>query len=122
MNTNESFLAEFMKSVDMRFFTPSLYKYLRDFLEIEKVRRFKSQYVVNTFIPPFPGPAFDRFMLTYFEAGKITPIQAVDLAVTNACIFNCWHCYNAGRVISGPSHRIAAGLSPAAAGTGRNCD
>jgi len=97
MKDNEIFLAEFTKSVDMRFFTPSLYGYLKDFLEIEKVRRYRDQFVINTFIPPFPGIAFDRFLSTYFGTEKRTPIQSVDLAVTNACVFNCWHCYNAGR-------------------------
>ncbi len=100
MTNNEHFLNEFMKGVDMRLFTPSLYQYLRDFLEIERVREYGNQYVISTFIPPFPGKPFDRFMATYFGADKRTPIQSVDLALTNACIFNCWHCYNAGRVVS----------------------
>lgn len=54
MKDNELFLLEFMKTVDLQLFTPSLYQYLADFLEIEKVRRFNDQFVVNTFIPPFP--------------------------------------------------------------------
>jgi MoaA/NifB/PqqE/SkfB family radical SAM enzyme/ubiquinone/menaquinone biosynthesis C-methylase UbiE len=99
MKENEQFLSEFMAQVDLRLYTPSLYQYLLDFLEIEKVRRYNGQYVINTFIPPYPGPAFDRFLRTYFEEGRRTPIQAVDLAVTNACMFHCWHCYNAGRVL-----------------------
>lgn len=97
MKDNELFLSEFTKSVDMDFFTPSLYQYLRDFLEIEKVRRYGDQFVINTFIPPFPGNAFDRFISTYFGTEPRTPIQSADLAVTNGCVFNCWHCYNAGR-------------------------
>jgi MoaA/NifB/PqqE/SkfB family radical SAM enzyme/ubiquinone/menaquinone biosynthesis C-methylase UbiE len=100
MKENDQFLSEFTKSVDMRFFTPSLYRYLKDFLEIEKVRPYGNQFVINTFIPPFPGPAFDRFLSTYFGTEKKTPIQSVDLAVTNGCVFNCWHCYNAGRQLS----------------------
>jgi MoaA/NifB/PqqE/SkfB family radical SAM enzyme/protein-L-isoaspartate O-methyltransferase len=100
MTTNELFLNDFMKHVDMRFFTPSLYQYLQDFLQIAKVRRYHDQYVVTTFIPPFPGKPFDRFMSAYFGGEGRTAIQSVDLAVTNACIFNCWHCYNAGRVVS----------------------
>jgi MoaA/NifB/PqqE/SkfB family radical SAM enzyme/ubiquinone/menaquinone biosynthesis C-methylase UbiE len=100
MNINETFLNEFMQRVDMRYFTPALYQYLRDFLEIEKVRKHDSQYVISTFIPPFPGKPFDRFMETYFGNDSRTAIQSVDLALTNACIFNCWHCYNAGRVVS----------------------
>ena len=100
MNTNKTFLNEFMQRVDMRYFTPALYQYLRDFLEIEKVRKHDGQYVISTFIPPFPGTPFDRFMETYFGCDGRTAIQSVDLALTNACIFNCWHCYNAGRVVS----------------------
>ncbi len=100
MKDNEQFLAEFTKSVDMQFFTPSFYRYLTDFLKIEKVRRYEDKFVINTFIPPFPSPAFDRFLSTYFGLEQKTPIQSVDLAVTNGCIFNCWHCYNAGRLIS----------------------
>jgi len=99
MKNNDLFLTELTKKIDMRLFTPSLYRYLTEFLKIEKVRRFNDQFVINTFIPPFPSPAFDRFVSTYFRAGQRTPIQSVDLAVTNACMFNCWHCYNAGRLV-----------------------
>lgn len=100
MHTNEIFLMEFAKQVDMRVFTPSLYRFFVDYLSIEKVRPYNGQYVINTFIPPFPSAAFDRFMATFFAEDKPSAIQAVDLAVTNACIFNCWHCYNAGRSIA----------------------
>lgn len=100
MKNNELFLSEFMNSVNLQLFTPALYQYLLEFFEIEKVRLYNDQFVINTFIPPFPGPAFDRFLSTYFSGEERTPIQAVDLAVTNACVFNCWHCYNAGRPIS----------------------
>lgn len=99
MKDNDLFLSEFMKTVDMNLFTPSLYQYFLEFLEIEKVRRFHHQFVINTFIPPFPGLPFDRFLSTYFGAEKRTPIQSVDVAVTNACMFSCWHCYNAGRLL-----------------------
>jgi MoaA/NifB/PqqE/SkfB family radical SAM enzyme len=99
MEDNELFLSEFMETVDLQLFTPSLYQYLMDFLEIEKVRRFNDQFVINTFIPPFPGPAFDRFLSTTFGTERRTPIQSVDLAITNGCVFNCWHCYNAGRLL-----------------------
>ena len=100
MNDNDRFLSVFTKSVDMRFFTPSFYQYLKDFLEIEKVRPYRNQFVINTFIPPFPGAAFVRFLSTYFGTEKKTSVQSVDLAVTNGCVFNCWHCYNAGRQLS----------------------
>ena len=48
MKDNDLFLSELMKSVDMRLFTPSLYQYFLDFLEIEKVRRYRNQFVINT--------------------------------------------------------------------------
>ena len=85
LNTNELFLSQLMKTIDMRSFTPSLYRYLKEYLEIEKVRRYAGQFVINTFIPPFPGAAFDRFLSTFFGKGKITPVQSADVAVTNAC-------------------------------------
>jgi MoaA/NifB/PqqE/SkfB family radical SAM enzyme/ubiquinone/menaquinone biosynthesis C-methylase UbiE len=100
MKNNEIFLSEFTKSADMHFFTPLLYKYLRDFLEIEKVRRYGDQFIINTFIPPFPSAAFDRFVSINFGPEQKVAFQSVDLAVTNACVFNCWHCYNAGRSLS----------------------
>ncbi len=103
MNINSQFLAEFMRTIDMNLFTPSLYKFFTDFLSIERVRRHGPQYVISNFIPPFPGKAFDRFIETFFGDGQASRIQAVDLAVTNACMFNCRHCYNAGRTVADPS-------------------
>jgi len=99
MDINKQFLSEFMRQVDLNLFTPSLYQYLVDFLEIERVRRHNGSYVISTFIPPFPGKAFDRFLTSYFGNGSRPPIQSVDLAVTNACMYHCRHCYNAGRRI-----------------------
>lgn len=96
MNANQMFLAELAAKMDQRLFRPGLYRYLADFLEIEKVRRYNDQVVLNTFIPPFPGPAFDRFVAAFFGTEQKTTIQSVDLALTNGCVFNCWHCYNAG--------------------------
>lgn len=103
MTTNERFLAEFMRSVDMNVFTPSLYRFFAEFLSIERVRAYGEQYVISNFIPPFPGKAFDRFMETFFGDDEAAGVQAVDLAVTNACMFNCRHCYNAGRKVADPS-------------------
>ncbi len=103
MTTNLRFLSEFMRNVDMRLFTPSLYRYFTDFLSIERVRQHGNQYVISNFIPPYPGKAFERFMQSFFNGDGPSGIQAVDLAVTNACMFNCRHCYNAGRRVADPS-------------------
>ncbi|UCD64004.1 MAG: methyltransferase domain-containing protein [Candidatus Zixiibacteriota bacterium] len=102
MTANNRFLEDFMRMVDTGVFTPSLHQFLVDFLSIERVRRYGEQYVISTFIPPFPGKAFARFMETFFGAEGPTGVQAVDLAVTNACMFNCRHCYNAGRQVADP--------------------
>ncbi|UCE24830.1 MAG: radical SAM protein [Candidatus Zixiibacteriota bacterium] len=103
MTTNQRFLFEFMRNVDMRVFTPSLYRFFTDFLSIERVRQHGNQYVISNFIPPYPGKAFERFMQSFFGGDGPSGIQAVDLAVTNACMFNCRHCYNAGRRVADPS-------------------
>jgi MoaA/NifB/PqqE/SkfB family radical SAM enzyme/ubiquinone/menaquinone biosynthesis C-methylase UbiE len=105
LNTNEQFLKAFMRNVDLQIFTPSIFSFFSDFLSIERVRKYGERYVISTFIPPFPGKAFDRFMGTFFGSDGHSPVQAVDLAVTNGCIFNCRHCYNAGRVIADPTTR-----------------
>ena len=89
MNANQQFLDEFMKSVDLSLFTPSLYEYFDDYLGLQKVRKFDGQYVINSFIPPFPGRAFDRFLEGFFGKEGRTKIQSADLAVTNACMFQC---------------------------------
>ena len=100
MNTNELFLKDFMKQVDLNCFTPGLYRYFKDFLEIEKIRKYNGQYVISTFIPPFPGKPFERFMNTFFNGENSTSIQSVDLAITNACIYRCKHCYNGNRAVA----------------------
>jgi MoaA/NifB/PqqE/SkfB family radical SAM enzyme/ubiquinone/menaquinone biosynthesis C-methylase UbiE len=103
MSTNDQFLKEFMRTVDMRVFTPSLYRFFTEFLSIERVRRYGKQYVISTFIPPFPGRAFDRFLDMFIGNGEYPQVNSVDFAVTNACMFNCRHCYNAGRKVDDPS-------------------
>jgi MoaA/NifB/PqqE/SkfB family radical SAM enzyme/SAM-dependent methyltransferase len=109
VKTNDAFLAAFVDGVDISRFTPSLYRFFRDFLEIERVRRYGEQYVLNTFIPPFPSRAFDRFLSSCFGTEERPLILSVDLALTNACPFDCWHCYNAGRLVADlPTDRARA--------------
>jgi MoaA/NifB/PqqE/SkfB family radical SAM enzyme len=84
--------------VDPTFFAPAVAEYFRDYLSVEKVRRIDERFVLNCFIPPFPSAAFDRFLAECFGAAGEIPPLSVDFAVTNACVFHCWHCSNAGRV------------------------
>ena len=59
---------------------------------------FGDQWVFDSAFPPFPGKAFSRLVARLEEAvqGEHTP-SMVTIAVTNRCMLNCWHCYNAGR-------------------------
>ena len=100
MSANEEFLSDLMQNMDLSYFSPSLLRYLNSFLEIERVRPYRDGYVINTFIPPYPSKAFERFMSTFFSGEEASGVQSVDLAVTNACMFNCDHCYNAGRKVA----------------------
>jgi len=79
---------------------PRLASFLKGYLAGERVTRLDDQYVINTHLPPYPSPAFDR-MIEHFSSfgqreGK-RHLFSVTLAVTNRCHYNCWHCSNAGR-------------------------
>jgi MoaA/NifB/PqqE/SkfB family radical SAM enzyme/ubiquinone/menaquinone biosynthesis C-methylase UbiE len=110
MSLNERFLGEFMQKVNMQIFRPSLYRFFVEFLSIERVRRYGQQYVISTFIPPFPSQAFDRFLDMFTGCRDGSSVNSVDLAVTNACMFKCRHCYNAGRKIADPSVEDIKGM------------
>ncbi len=57
----------------------------------EHISRHGGQWVLNTFLPPFPGPAFDRLFTNQLSGRKYTPVSAY-LAVTSRCPADCWHC------------------------------
>ncbi len=52
--------------------------------------RHKGRIFINTFIPPFPSPGFDRFVKTLSQAKRI-PISTY-LALTENCPYKCPHC------------------------------
>jgi MoaA/NifB/PqqE/SkfB family radical SAM enzyme len=59
---------------------------------------FGAQWVFDSAFPPFPGKPFSRLVagLGHAEQGKHQS-SMVTIAVTNRCMLDCWHCYNAGR-------------------------
>lgn len=61
----------------------------------EKPHRFNGQTRINTFFPPYPSPAFDRFCAAVIARRRVP--FSVYLAVTGACPFHCPHCSYAGR-------------------------
>ena len=58
--------------------------------------RFGEQWVVDSLTPPFPSPAFDRFVDRLVRNDR-QDLFSVSLAVTNDCCCHCERCYNAGR-------------------------
>ena len=60
-------------------------------LDGEYISRHENRWVLNTFLPPFPSPAFDRLFTNQLGERKYTPVSAY-LAVTSRCPANCWHC------------------------------
>lgn len=65
--------------------------FLRQWLDGELLTRHDGQWVLNSFLPPFPGRAFDRMFENLLSGRRLSPVSAF-LAVTAACPYRCWHC------------------------------
>ena len=78
---------------------PAMISFFKSYLAHEKVIPFRGRYVLNTHFPPYPGPAFDTMVGNFDDVGEegSRRLFSVTLAVTNRCMYRCWHCYNAGR-------------------------
>jgi MoaA/NifB/PqqE/SkfB family radical SAM enzyme len=75
--------------------------YLLRRMRNEKPHRFDGQVRINTFFPPHPSAAFERFLSAVIERRRV-PFSTY-LAVTGDCPFKCPHCSY--------GHRPAGGLS-----------
>jgi len=69
----------------------TLLRHILRWLDGEYISRHGNRWVLNTFLPPFPSPAFDRLFTNQLSERKYTPVSAY-LAVTARCPANCWHC------------------------------
>ena len=69
--------------------------YLLARMRDEKPHRFAGQLRVNSFFPPCPTPAFDRFCQALIDRRRVP--YSTYLAVTGECPFRCPHCSYAGR-------------------------
>lgn len=78
---------------------PKTAAFFREYLSREKVVRFGDRFVMNTHFPPFPSRAFETLAAGFDRVGDADErnLFSVTLAVTNRCMYHCWHCYNAGR-------------------------
>jgi MoaA/NifB/PqqE/SkfB family radical SAM enzyme len=66
-------------------------RFMRRWLAEEMVTRHHGQWVINSFLPPFPGPAYDRMFTNLLSGRRLSPVSAF-LAVTAECPYHCWHC------------------------------
>lgn len=69
--------------------------YMLRLMRSEKPHRFAGQVRINTFFPPYPSPAFDRFCRAVAERRRVP--FSVYIAVTGDCPCRCPHCSYAGR-------------------------
>ena len=65
--------------------------FVRSWLDGEQITRHNGQWVINSFLPPFPGPAFDRMFENLLSGRRLSPVSAF-LAVSEVCPYHCWHC------------------------------
>jgi MoaA/NifB/PqqE/SkfB family radical SAM enzyme len=70
-------------------------RFLNDWLAGERLTRHHGQWVLNSFLPPFPGPAYQRMFDNMFSGRHLSPVSAF-LAVTSRCPSNCAHCSQGG--------------------------
>ena len=71
-------------------------RFLREWLAGERLTRHRGQWVLNSFLPPFPGPAYQRLFDNMFSGRHLSPVSAF-LAVTAQCPWTCPHCSRGGR-------------------------
>ncbi|HUU09631.1 MAG TPA: radical SAM protein [Phycisphaerae bacterium] len=69
--------------------------YLARRMRHEKPHIFAGQLRINSFFPPFPSTAFDRFVQATAARQRVP--YSVYLAVTDACPYRCPHCSYARR-------------------------
>lgn len=69
--------------------------YLARRLRNEKPHRFGRSLRVNTFYPPYPSPAYDRF-IDNIASRRRAPYSAY-ISAAAACPWNCPHCSHGGR-------------------------
>jgi MoaA/NifB/PqqE/SkfB family radical SAM enzyme len=70
---------------------PRTLAFARRWLAGERLTRHRGQWVVNSFMPPFPGRAYERMFENLLSGRHLSPVSAY-LAVTHACPYHCWHC------------------------------
>jgi MoaA/NifB/PqqE/SkfB family radical SAM enzyme len=71
-------------------------RFLLRWLRGERLTRHRGQWVIGSYMPPFPGIAYDRFFARKLLGQRLAPHSAF-LSVTSNCPADCWHCSLKGR-------------------------
>lgn len=71
-------------------------KFVRHWLGGEKLTRHRGQWVLNSFLPPFPGKAYERLFTSMLSGRRLNPVSAY-FALTSKCQAACAHCSAADR-------------------------
>jgi MoaA/NifB/PqqE/SkfB family radical SAM enzyme len=66
-------------------------RFLRHWLSGERITRHAGQWVINSFLPPFPGPSYERMFSNLLSGRRLSPVSAF-IALTSECPYHCWHC------------------------------
>ncbi|HBC88295.1 MAG TPA: hypothetical protein DCZ94_15190 [Lentisphaeria bacterium] len=70
--------------------------FVKKWLDGEMLTRHGGQWVLNSFLPPFPGRAYDRMFENLLSGRSLSPVSAY-LAITADCENKCPHCSIKGR-------------------------
>ncbi len=77
-------------------------RYTLRWLDGEQITRHDKQWVINSFLPPFPGRAYDRMFENLLSSRHLSPVSAY-LAITRECQLNCIHCSIKNRAPANPN-------------------
>jgi len=96
--SKEIFMLKMLKHKKVRQMDKKLLMYLRRTSKYEKFVEIDGKVVMNSQLPPFGTESFDRFLdnLPRIKQGERFPLSC-NIAITQRCGFDCWHCSNWGR-------------------------
>ena len=66
-------------------------KFILRWLRGERLTRHRGQWVIGSYLPPFPGRVYDRFFARVLVGRRLAPHSAF-LSLTSKCPADCWHC------------------------------
>lgn len=80
-------------------------RFMHRWLSTERITRHAGQWVINSFLPPFPGVAYERMFTNLLSGRRLSPVSTF-LALTSECPYRCWHCSYKKNGATGRSRRM----------------